>query len=132
MASAQGAQTRTILVVDDSSSLRKSLMSVLRKEGYAVEEAVDGSDGYEKIMAKQYALVLTDQNMPNLDGISMCERVKKEKPNHGTPIFMLTTETNVALKAAGKAAGILAWIVKPFDEKNLLKAIEKILSRPAA
>lgn len=119
-----------ILIVDDSDTLRIQLKSVLEECGHSVIEAVNGFDGLEKVKANdEIDLLISDFNMPELDGISMCKRIKEQSLLPNKPIFMLTTETSVELKSLGKEAGVMAWIVKPFQPKKLTEVVEKVLSR---
>jgi len=117
-----------IIIVDDSETIRRQLVKVLEGVGHRVVQATDGIVGLEAIKNnKDAALIFCDVNMPNMDGITMCERVHEIAEISKIPIFMLTTESNVEMKAKGKAAGVLAWIVKPFDEDKLLAAVKKIV-----
>lgn len=121
-----------IIIIDDSETLRSQVRKALESAGHQIVEAVDGLDGFAKITENTDAkLVLCDVNMPNMDGLSMCQKVSKTPSLKAPPIFMLTTEANPEMKAKGKEAGVLAWITKPFDEKKLLSAVEKIVTRVA-
>jgi two-component system chemotaxis response regulator CheY len=120
--------TKTILTVDDSPSIRQMVAATLRFGGYTVVEAVDGVDALA--LAGQHedvALVLTDQNMPNMDGLTLTRNLRSQSQYARTPILMLTTESSAEMKAAGKAAGLTGWMVKPFDPKTLLNVIAKVL-----
>ena len=122
-----------ILIVDDSDVLRLELRDVLTAGGHDVLEGVDGVDGAEKAAAHpDIHLIITDLNMPQLDGISMCKRIRENAALRRVPIFMLTTESSTELKIAGKEAGVLVWIVKPFDGGKVLAAITKVLSMAKA
>ncbi len=119
-----------ILIVDDSETLRIQLREALEEAGHEVVEGVDGSDGL-KIAAEQRDLemVITDFNMPQMDGVTMASKIR-DLPNYKSiPILMLTTEATPDIKAAGKSAGILAWIVKPLVPSKVMPAIEKVLAR---
>jgi len=117
-----------ILIIDDSMSVRNHLSEVLRRVKYEVVEAVDGNDGLDKIAAHtDLDLVISDHNMPGRDGLSMLLKAKERAPAWSVPVFMLTTETSDKLKALGKQAGVIAWIIKPFVEEKLLNAIVKVL-----
>lgn len=119
-----------IIIIDDSSSVRTQLGEVLRGAGHTVIEAVDGMEGYEKIVENQPCdLIISDYNMPGEDGISMLQRVGEDLPGVKLPIFMLTTETSESLKVEGKTVGVIAWIVKPFVAEKLLLAVKKITER---
>ena len=121
-----------IIIVDDSETIRSQLKQVLEGAGHSVLEAVNGTDGYDKIVAMGNPdLVISDYNMPGTDGLSMLAKVKDKLGVGVFPIFMLTTETSGSLKAAGKEIGVCAWINKPFDSAKLLAGVTKILARKA-
>jgi two-component system chemotaxis response regulator CheY len=118
---------KSILAVDDSASIRQMVAFTLKSAGYDVIEAVDGEDGLAKAKFKPVDLVLTDQNMPRMDGLSMV-RALRLLPNYRTaPILILTTESGDAMKSQGKAAGATGWLVKPFDPKRLLEVVKKVI-----
>ncbi|HSX88056.1 MAG TPA: response regulator [Pseudomonas sp.] len=119
--------SKSILIVDDSTSIRQMLGFTLRAAGYEVDEAVDGRDGLGKAQRKSYQLVFTDQNMPNMDGISLIKSLRGMPGYRSTPILMLTTESSDAMKQQGKAAGATGWLVKPFDPPKLLEVTKKVL-----
>lgn len=120
--------SKTILIVDDSFSLRQTLAIALRGSGYDVVEAVDGKDGLAKLDGRKFNLIISDVNMPNMDGFSFV-RAARQLPNYRfTPILMLTTESDEAKKAEGKAAGVRAWVVKPFQPPALLDAVARLVS----
>jgi two-component system, chemotaxis family, chemotaxis protein CheY len=110
-----------ILAVDDSPSMRKMVSFTLTGAGYQVVEAVDGVDGYEKAQAQTFDLVLTDQNMPRLDGLGLTRKLRDHPQFKTVPILMLTTESSDLMKQAGRAAGATGWLVKPFDPARLLE-----------
>ena len=119
-----------LLIVDDSTMLRDMLNYALNEGGYTdVTEAVDGVDGLEKAKAASYDLVITDVNMPNMDGLSLIGELRKLPAYASKPILVLTTERSDEMKAKGKAAGATGWIVKPFVPEQLLKAVNIVLSR---
>jgi two-component system chemotaxis response regulator CheY len=118
---------KTILAVDDSASIRQMVAFTLKSAGYVVVEAVDGQDGLEKAKAKSVSLVLTDQNMPRMDGISLVKQLRALPQHKTTPILMLTTESSDQMKAQGKAAGATGWLVKPFDPTKLLEVVKKVI-----
>lgn len=119
--------SKTILAVDDSASIREMVSFTLRRAGYQVIEAVDGQDGLEKAKASAVSLVLTDHNMPRMDGLTLI-RCLRAMPDYRTaPILMLTTESGAELKAMGKAAGATGWLVKPFDPSRLIDVVKKVL-----
>lgn len=119
--------SKTILAVDDSASIRQMVAFTLKSQGYQVVEAVDGQDGLAKAKNQKIDLVLTDQNMPKMDGITMIRALRMLPAFRSTPILILTTESSDAMKAQGKAAGATGWLVKPFDPNKLLEVIRKVL-----
>lgn len=116
-----------ILAVDDSPSMRKMVVFTLTGAGHQVEEAVDGVDAYEKAQEKSFDLVLTDQNMPRLDGLGLIRKLREHPKYQKTPILMLTTESSDLMKQAGRTAGATGWLVKPFDPARLLDVIQKVI-----
>ncbi|MEI6320704.1 MAG: response regulator [Pseudomonadota bacterium] len=118
---------KTILAVDDSASIRQMVAFTLKSAGYDVVEAVDGQDGLDKAKAKTVNLVLTDQNMPRIDGLSLVKQLRALPQHKSTPILMLTTESTDQMKAQGKAAGATGWLVKPFDPARLLEVVKKLI-----
>jgi len=117
-----------ILAVDDSPSMRKMVAFTLTGAGYQVVEAVDGQDALEKAGGRSFDLVLTDQNMPRMDGISLTKKLRESPQFKGTPILILTTESSDQMKQAGRAAGATGWLVKPFDPNKLIEVIRKVIS----
>lgn len=118
---------KTIMTVDDSASVRQMVSFTLRKAGYDVVEATDGKDGLDKAGQKKMDLIITDLNMPNMDGIQMIGSLRKVTSYSFTPILMLTTESQPEKKDAGRKAGATGWIVKPFNQDQLLAAIQKLI-----
>ncbi len=118
---------KTILAVDDSTSIRQMVSFTLKGAGYDVVEAVDGQDGLDKAKSKSISLVLTDQNMPKMDGLSLIKSLRGLPQYKTTPILMLTTEAGDDMKAKGKAAGATGWLVKPFDPQKLLDVVKKVI-----
>lgn len=118
--------SKTIMVVDDSSSIRQVVSIALKGAGYEVIEACDGKDALTKLQGQKIHLIVSDVNMPNMDGISLVKEVKKHPQYKFTPIMMLTTESGSAKKEEGKAAGAKAWLVKPFQPPALLSAVSKL------
>lgn len=116
-----------ILAVDDSPSMRKMVAFTLTGAGYQVLEAVDGQDALEQAQKQQVDLVLTDQNMPRLDGLGLIRKLRAMPNYKDTPILMLTTESSDLMKQAGKTAGATGWLVKPFDPARLLEVIQKVI-----
>jgi len=119
--------TRTILTVDDSASVRQMVSFTLAGAGYNVIEAVDGSDALSKLGGSRVDMMITDLNMPNLDGIGLIRAVRSEGTHKFMPIIMLTTESQAQKKQEGKAAGATGWIVKPFKPDQLLNVLKKVL-----
>ncbi len=118
---------KIILAVDDSASIRQMVVFTLKSAGYEVVEAVDGMDGVEKAKARSVNLILTDQNMPRMDGLTLIKNVRALPQHKTTPILMLTTESSDAMKSQGKAAGATGWLVKPFDPQKLLEVVKKVI-----
>jgi two-component system chemotaxis response regulator CheY len=117
----------SILAVDDSTSMRQMVAFTLKGAGYEVIEAVDGQDALDKAKGSSVSLVLTDVNMPNMDGISLIKELRKLPNYKFTPMLMLTTESAQDKKQEGKAAGATGWLVKPFNPDQLLATIKKVL-----
>lgn len=116
-----------ILIVDDSSTVRDEVGGFLMRNGLEVVTAVDGRDGLEKIRTDTaIRLVVCDVNMPNMDGLTMVEKVRGELGNTQINIIMLTTESNPSIKERGKAAGVKGWIVKPFKGESVLETFKKL------
>jgi two-component system chemotaxis response regulator CheY len=118
---------RRILTVDDSSSIRQMLGLTLRRAGYEVVEAVDGKDGLGKAGGGKFDLIVTDLNMPNMDGLELIAAVRKLPTYAFVPILMLTTESQAEKKDAGRKAGATGWIVKPFNAEQLISVIQKLV-----
>ena len=117
----------TVLTVDDSASIRQMVGMTLKQAGYNVVEAADGQEGLDKARSGAFNLVLTDQNMPRMDGLTLVKALRG-LPNYKTvPILMLTTESGDAMKAQGRAAGATGWLTKPFDPAKLLEVMKKVL-----
>ncbi|MDF3832875.1 response regulator [Cupriavidus basilensis] len=116
-----------ILVVDDSGTVRDEVAGFLRKNGLDVDTAVDGKDGLAKMKANAgIRLVISDVNMPNMDGLTMVEKIRGELANKTVNIVMLTTESSPAMKDRGRAAGVKGWIVKPFKGDAVLETFRKL------
>jgi two-component system chemotaxis response regulator CheY len=118
--------SKTILAVDDSASLRQMVAFTLKGAGYEVIEAGDGQEGLEKARGATVNLVLTDQNMPRMDGITLVKSLRALPQYASTPILLLTTESSDEMKSAGRAAGATGWLVKPFDPEKLLEVVKKV------
>ena len=120
----------SILAVDDSASMRQMVSFTLKSAGYHVTEAVDGQDAWEKANGsngRNFDLVLTDQNMPRMDGIGLTRKLREHPKFKSTPILILTTESSDQMKQAGRSAGATGWLVKPFDPAKLLEVIQKVI-----
>lgn len=120
---------KTILTVDDSASMRQMIKLTLTGAGYAVTEAADGTQGLAAAKAKAFDMVLTDLNMPGMDGVSMIKEIRKLSTFTGVPIVLLTTESDAEKKAMAKAAGATGWITKPFEPNQLLSVTKKVLGQ---
>jgi two-component system chemotaxis response regulator CheY len=120
---------KTILAVDDSTSIRQMVAFTLKSAGYTVIEAADGVEGLAKAKANAHVinLVLTDQNMPNMDGLTLIKTLRGLPQFVATPILMLTTESSDVMKMQGRAAGATGWLVKPFDPHKLLEVVKKVI-----
>tara|TARA_B100000902_G_C26670599_1_gene602878 strand:- start:90 stop:458 length:369 start_codon:yes stop_codon:yes gene_type:complete len=117
-----------ILIVDDANTIRMQLRDILESEGYDVVEGVHGADGLAKAQENtDIDLIITDYNMPEMDGVAMCRKIKEIDAHSKVPMFMLTTESTSDLKELGKQVGVMAWIVKPFNEDKLKLVIKKVL-----
>ncbi|MBS1858552.1 MAG: response regulator [Acidobacteria bacterium] len=117
---------KTILTVDDSASVRQLVGFTLRGAGYDVVEAVDGEDALARLKGAIH-LVITDLNMPRMDGIELVKRIRSSPVYKYVPVIMLTTESQETRKQAGKAAGATGWIVKPFAAEQLLAVLKRVL-----
>jgi two-component system chemotaxis response regulator CheY len=118
---------KTILAVDDSPSIRQMVAFTLKGAGYEVVEAVDGQDGLNKAKTKPFNLVLTDQNMPQMDGITLIKSLRALPQYKSVPILVLTTEAGDTMKTQGRAAGATGWLVKPFDPQKLMDVVKKVI-----
>lgn len=118
---------KTILIVDDSTTLRQVVSIALKGAGYDVIEGADGKDALSKLTGQKVHLIISDVNMPNMDGFTFVSEVKKLPAYKFTPIIMLTTEAGEDKKAAGQAAGAKAWMVKPFKPEQMLNAVSKLI-----
>ena len=118
---------KTILAVDDSASIRQMVSFTLKSAGYEVVEAVDGMDGLEKAKSRSVNLVLTDQNMQRMDGLTLIKNLRATPQYKATPILMLTTESSDAMKAQGRAAGATGWLGKPVGAQKLIEVVRKVI-----
>jgi two-component system chemotaxis response regulator CheY len=118
---------KTVMIVDDSASLRQVVGIALRGAGYDVLEGSDGVDALRKLTGCKVHLIISDVNMPNMDGITLVKEIKKLPAYRFTPIVMLTTESKDSKKAEGQAAGAKAWMLKPFSPPQLLSVVQKLV-----
>jgi two-component system, chemotaxis family, chemotaxis protein CheY len=118
---------KTVLIVDDSPSVRQVVKITLSNAGYSVIEAQDGADALSKLTGGKVHLIITDVNMPNMDGISFIKEVKKLAAYKFTPIIMLTTEFSPEKKKQGQQAGAKAWVIKPFVPEQMLKVVATLI-----
>lgn len=119
--------SKKILFVDDSTSMRKVVGHAIENAGYEVTTAVDGVDAASKLDKQKFDVIITDLNMPNMNGIELIKVAKKNAYNKFSPIIMLTTESSGEMKQKGKEAGAKVWIVKPFQPDQLLGVMNKLL-----
>ena len=119
----------SILTVDDSASVRMTTRIALTGAGYKVTEAVDGLDGLNKARTTRFDLIVTDLNMPNMDGLRMIEELRRLPNQIGVPILFLTTESDPGMKSRAKAAGATRWLTKPFEPDQMVKLVKKVLGR---
>lgn len=118
-----------ILIVDDSPSIRQTIIISLSETGHTITEAVDGADGLRKAQAQHFDLIITDLNMPNMDGLGMIRHLRQLPDYAGVPILFLSTESDAGIKQQAKAAGATGWLTKPFVAEQLIRIIEKVLAR---
>ena len=119
--------SKNILIVDDSTSIRQMVELTLKSAGYSVTAAKDGQEALEQCQFKRYDFVLTDQNMPRMDGITLIKNLRAMSAYSNVPIVVLTTEASDDMKSQGKEAGATGWMVKPFDPNKLLQVAKKVL-----
>ncbi len=117
---------RTVLAIDDSLTIRELINFVLSNAGFNVVLAEDGCEGLDHLERHRPSVIITDVNMPRLDGLSFIERARKREDCRATPILVLTTETDTAKKTRARAAGATGWIVKPFSPPQLLDAVRRV------
>ncbi len=118
----------SILTVDDSMSIRQAIKIALASEGYDVTEAGNGAEGLQKADAGSFSLIITDLNMPVMDGLAMIRALRAKPAHQGVPIIFLTTESDADIKAQAKAAGATGWLTKPFDPDQLVRIVKKVLA----
>lgn len=118
----------SVLTVDDSPSIRQAIKIALGAEGHEVDEAGDGAEGVAKASAKSFSLIITDLNMPVMDGLTMIRQLRAQPAYAGVPILFLTTESDDGIKGQAKAAGATGWITKPFAPDQLVRIVSKVLA----
>ena len=118
--------SKTVMIVDDSASVRRVVGIALKGAGYAVIEGCDGRDALGKLTGQKVHLIISDVNMPNMDGITFLKAVKQLPAYRFTPVSMLTTESEESKKREGQAAGAKAWVVKPFQPEQLVGAMQRL------
>jgi two-component system chemotaxis response regulator CheY len=118
---------KTALIVDDSVTMRQMVSFTLRQAGFETVEAGDGHAALGELQARTFQLVITDLNMPQLDGVGLIRAARQQPAHRFTPILMLTTESQAAKRQEGKAAGATGWVVKPFDPEKLLEIVAKVV-----
>jgi len=121
--------TASILTVDDSASMRQAIKVALRSGGFAVEEAVNGAEGLTKAASGQFNLIITDLNMPVMDGLTMIRELRARGSAVGVPILFLTTESDDGIKQQCRAAGATGWVTKPFEPDQLVRIVKKVLGQ---
>ena len=119
--------SKTVMIVDDSSSVRQVVKNALTGEGYAVIEAENGKDALTKVDRDGAHLIICDVNMPVMNGIAFVQEFRKIPKFQYTPVIMLTTESDQKLKDQGKSAGVKAWMVKPFDDAKMITAVKTLI-----
>jgi two-component system chemotaxis response regulator CheY len=119
--------SKVIMSADDSASIRQMISSTLKKNGYEVIEAVDGKDALEKLHHVEVDMLISDLNMPNLNGIGLVRAARTIPACKFIPIIMLTTESDTSKKQEGKAAGVTGWLLKPFTSEQLMLVVNKVL-----
>jgi two-component system, chemotaxis family, chemotaxis protein CheY len=118
--------SKIIMTVDDSASVRQMVAFTLKTAGYEVIEAVDGMDALAKLQGRKVNMVITDLNMPNMDGIELTRAIRNDVNHKFVPIILLTTESQETMKQEGRAAGATGWIIKPFKPEQLLGVVKKV------
>jgi two-component system chemotaxis response regulator CheY len=119
--------SKTIVIVDDSESIRELVGLTLANSGYKVEKRIDGKDALQFFDGREVSLVITDLNMPHLDGIALIKEIRNKEGYSAIPILILTTESQAAKKEEAKAVGATGWIVKPFVTEKLLAVVQKVI-----
>lgn len=114
------------MTVDDAATIRRMVSFTLKSAGHDVLEAVDGSDAFRQLQNRRIDLLISDINMPNMDGIELTRRLRALEQHRATPILLLTTESDPAMKIKGRLAGATGWLVKPFGQEQLLAVVAKV------
>lgn len=120
---------KTVITVDDASTIRQMVSFTLRAAGHEVIQAADGMDAFNQLKSRGVDLVITDVHMPRMDGIELTRQLRTLDLHRSTPILLLTTESDPAMKAKGKQAGATGWLVKPFQQDQLLAVVAKVFER---
>jgi len=117
---------KSVLTVDDSKTIRDMVAFTLTKAGYAVQEAPDGAAGLALVNKQKFDCIITDLNMPGMDGLALTRAIRTSATNRATPVLLLTTEADPAKKTAGREAGATGWLVKPFNPEKLVETVRKV------
>ncbi|MDJ0974654.1 MAG: response regulator [Planctomycetota bacterium] len=120
--------TRKALVVDDSATMRQMISLTLEEQGFEVMQGVDGADALEQLNGSEVDVIITDLNMPVMDGMTFIRHVRSQPVHRFTPILILTTEGGIDRKLEGKEAGATGWIVKPFDPSRLVRVVHRVVA----
>ena len=118
--------TGRVLTIDDSQSVRQMISMTLVGSGFTVDEARDGAEGYDKATTVSYNAILTDLNMPKMNGLDFIRKFREHPSSRGVPIIFLSTESDEESKREAKSAGAIGWIIKPFDQAQLLAVVKKV------
>lgn len=119
---------KKILIIDDSAAIRQSICYILNQEGFETVEAKDGLEGFQMLdTLDKLDLIITDVNMPNMDGITFIKKAREVAKFKFTPMLVLTTESQGSKMAEGKEAGATGWIVKPFSAEKLIEVVKKVM-----
>ena len=119
----------SILVLDDSASMRQLIKVALAEQGHTVKGAANGAQGLQFAKAAPFDLIITDLNMPEMDGLTFIREVRKAPDHRGTPVLFVSTETSEAVRQQAKAAGATGWVSKPFSPEQLRRVVEKVMAR---
>lgn len=119
----------SILVLDDSASMRHMIKTALMDKGHTIFGAANGVQGLQFIKSTPFDLIITDLNMPEMDGLSFIRELRQTAEHRGLPVLFVTTESSEALKQQAKTAGATGWITKPFSSDQLCRVVEKVLAK---